>query len=173
MTAQITAASELHHAPQVVFDSLADLRNHALLAPGWVELRSRDLGTDLPVHAIVRLRGPLAMRRTATTAIVDAREPAVIAGRAGIGKRTRASISWTIAGQRYRTSVSLRVIVEETAFLDGVVLRLGGRRWLQRRLAHGLVCLGDQLDAQALPSVRTSARTGASLRLGLTLEPAA
>jgi hypothetical protein len=169
MTAQITAASELHHAPQAVFDFLADLRNHALLAPGWVELRSRDLGTELPVHAIVRLRGPLAIRRTATTAIVDAREPAVIAGRARIGKRTRASISWTIAGQRYRTSVSLRVIVEETAFLDSVVLRLGGQRWLQKRLAHALVCLGDQLDAHPWPS----ARTGGSLRLGLTLEPAA
>lgn len=103
MTAPITARAELAQRLQAVFDFLADLRNHALLAPGSVERRSRDLGTDLPVQAIVQLRGPLAIRRKATTAIVDARQPAVMTGRARLGKRTHASISWTIADPRDRT----------------------------------------------------------------------
>ncbi len=33
------------------------------------------------------------------------------------------------AGRRSHTSVSLRVIVEQTDFLDGVLVRLGERRW--------------------------------------------
>jgi hypothetical protein len=152
-----------------VFDFLADLRNHALLAPGAVELRSRDLGTDLPVQTIVRVRGPLAIRRTATTAIVDARQPAVIAGRVRIGKRTQASISWTIAGRRDRTSVSLRVIVDKTGFLDGLLLRLGGRAWLQRRFADALARLADELAVAVAPNVCTAA----SLRPRPVLQPAA
>ncbi|MEO9023688.1 MAG: hypothetical protein ABI339_01605 [Solirubrobacteraceae bacterium] len=95
--------------------------------------------------------------------------PAVIAGCARTGKRTRASISWTIAGQQYHTSVSLRVIVEDTALLDGVLLRLGGRRWLQRRFAHALACLAHQLAAAASPDTCR----GESLRLRLALESAA
>jgi hypothetical protein len=169
MTAQITARAELAQRPRAVFDFLADLRNHALLAPGSVKLRSRDLGTELPVQAIVRLRGPLAIRRTATTAIVDARAPAVITGRASIGKRTRASISWQVAGRRDHTSVTLRVTVQETGFLDGVLLALGGRGWLQRRFADALACLADQLAAAAAPSICA----GESLRLRPALQPAA
>lgn len=169
MNAPITARAELGHPPEAVFDFLADLRNHALLAPGSVELRSRDLGTHLPVQAIVRLRGPLALRRTATTAIVHSTHPALIAGRARIGKRTRPSISWTIAGPRDHTSVSLRVIVEDTGSLDGVLLRLGGRRWLQRRFADALACLADQLAPEASPN----ACTVASWRPRPALQPAA
>ncbi len=169
MTAPITAGTELAQPPQAVFDFLADLRNHALLAPGSVELRSHDLGTALPVQAIVRLRGPAAIRRTATTAIVNARQPAVIAGRAAIGKRTLASILWMIASEPGGSSVSLRVIVEATGFLDGLLLRLGGRRWLQRRFADALACLADQLA----PHVSPSACTVASLCPRRALQPAA
>jgi hypothetical protein len=155
MTAQIMAGSELHHAPQVVFDFLADLRNHALLAPGSVKLRARDLSAELPAQAIVRLRGPLAIRPTATTAIVEATAPGVITGRDSIGKRTRASISWTIAGRRDHTSVTLRATAQDAGFLDGVLLRPGGRRWLQRRFADALACLAGQLAAATAPRTRT------------------
>jgi hypothetical protein len=158
MTAQITARGELAHSPHAVFDFLADLRNHALLAPGSVKLRARDLGAELPAQAVARLRGPLAIRRTATTAIVEATPPGVIAGRASIGKRTRASVSWTIAGRRDRTSVTLRVTVQDAGFLDGVLLRLGGRRWLQRQFADALSRLAGQLAAAAAPNTCTGQR---------------
>jgi hypothetical protein len=169
MTTPITAASELHHAPQEVFDFLADLRNHALLSPGSVQLRSPDPHGGVPIQAIVRLCGSLAICRTATTAIVDAGQPAVVAGRARIGKRPRASISWTIAGRGKHANVSLRVIVEETGFLDGVLLRLGGRRWLHRRFADALACVADQLAAVVSPNVCSVA----SLRPRPALQPAA
>ena len=152
-----------------MFDFRADLRNHALLAPGSVELRSRDLGSELPVQAIVRLRGPLAIRRTATTAIAAARQPAVITGRASVGKRIRSSISRTIAGRRDHTSVTLRVTVQETGFLDGVLLRLGGWGRLQRRFAESLACLADQFAAAAAPNTCT----GESPPLRPALQPAA
>ena len=149
MIPPITAEAELAQPSQAVFDFLADLRNHALLSPGSVQLGSLESQNGLPIQAIVRLRGPLAIRRAARTAIVDARHPAVIRGRARIGRRTRASITWTIAGRENHSSVSLLVAVEEASFLDGMLLRLGGRRWLQRRFADALARLGDQLAGAA------------------------
>jgi hypothetical protein len=169
MTTQITARGELAHSPHAVFDFLADLRNHALLAPRWVKLRSRDLGTELPHQAIVRLHGPLAIRRTATTTIVDARAPALVTGRARIGERTRAAVPWTIAGRPNHSSVSLRVTVEETGFLDGMLLSLGAREWLQRRFADALACLADQLATTAAPNICA----GESPALRPALQPAA
>jgi carbon monoxide dehydrogenase subunit G len=169
MTASITARSVLAERPHAVFEFLADLRNHALLAPGSVELRSRDLGNVPPVQAIVRLRGPLSIRRTATTAIVDVKAPAVIAGRARIGSRTRASISWTLASRGEDTSVTLRVTVEETGLLDSALLRLGGRGWLERRFTEALACLADQFAPAAAPK----AGTGQGLALRPALQPAA
>lgn len=170
MTAPITASAELAQRPEAVFDFLADLRNHVLLAPDSVELRSRDLPSNLPVQAIVRLRGPLAIRRTATTEIVSTTRPALIAGRASIGTQTRVSIAWTIASQPGGSSVSLRVIVHATGLLDGLVLKLGVRRWLQRRFADALACLPDRL---ARAAASPDPGRVASLRLRPALEPAA
>jgi hypothetical protein len=168
MNDPITARAELAQRPPTVFDLLADLRNHALLAPGSVQLRSRDLSTERPVEAIVRLRGRLAIRRTASTAIVDARAPAVIRGRASIGKRTQATISWTPVSRRDNTSIALRVTVEETGFLDSVLPRLAGRGWLQRRFADALACLAHQFAA-AVPN--TSTREGLPVRSALQPAP--
>jgi len=169
MTAAITASAELAESPRAVFEFLADLRNHALLAPGSVELRSRDSGAEAPTQALVRLRGPLAIRRTASTAIVEASAPAVIRGRASIGKRTRASISWTLASRRDHTAVTLRVTVQDTGFFDRVLLRLGGQGWLERRFADALVCLADQFAPAAVPHTCT----GEGLSLRPALQPAA
>jgi hypothetical protein len=167
-TAPITASAEIAAGPQTVFDFLADLRNHVLLAPDSVELRARELGSERAARAIVRLRGPLSIRRTATTAIVDARAPSMIIGLATIGKRTRASISWAVRDRRDHSTVTLRVTVHQAGFLDGVLLRAGCRGWLQRRFADALARLADQFAAAAVPN----SRTGESLPLRPAHQPA-
>lgn len=170
MTTPITARAELADSPQVVFDFLANLRQHGSLAPSSVRLLSRDPDTGVPVHAIVRLRGPLTIRRTATAKIVRTRPPGIIAGRAKIGRRTRGSVAWTIASRPFGSGVSLCMIVEATGLLDGLVMRRGGRRWLERRFRDALACLADQLAwAAASPTPRTSE----SLCPRLAPEPAA
>lgn len=154
ITTPITARAELADSPQGVFDFLANVRKHGSLAPSSVRLLARDPDAGVPVHATVRLRGPLAIRRTATAKIVRTRTARMIAGRAKIGRRTRGSVAWTIASRPFASGVLLCMTVEATGLLDGL---RGGRRRLERRFGDALACLADQLaSAAASPTARTS-----------------
>jgi hypothetical protein len=134
-------------AREAVFAFLAEIENHEALARDSVELISlerRSGGTDA---AVVRLRGPLAVQRTADTTVLALRAPAWIAGRASIGRRTRAWITWQIEAGEPGSTVSLSVLVERVALRDRVILVLGGRRWLRRRFESALSSLSEQLAA--------------------------
>jgi hypothetical protein len=142
---EIAATEEIAAPRETVFGFLASLENHAVLGRDSVELlsvRSRAGGAN---EAVVRLRGPLAIRRTASTAISGTRAPESISGHAWIGPRTRASVAWQIDSAQHGSIVSLRVIVERAGIRDWLLLALGGRWWLKRRFARALRCLSHQL----------------------------
>jgi hypothetical protein len=142
---EIAATGEIPAPRETVFGFLASLENHAALGNGSVELLSLRRRAGRASEAVVRLRGPLAIRRTAWTAILGIRASESIYGRASVGPRTRAFIAWRIECAPHGSTVSLRVIVERVSLRDRLVLALGGRWWLRRRFTSTLRCLSHQL----------------------------
>ena len=143
----ITACRKLPVPPQTVFGYLEDLANHVSMAPHSAQVMSLGPGPRGLGHAVVRLTGPLGLRRTATTEIIQADASGFIAGRARVGKRTEACVSWRIAADEEGSDVALSASIEAAAPLDALVLRLGGRRWIARRFAAALDTLAGLLVA--------------------------
>src|SRR4051794_31618329 len=147
MSASPIATSRLVAAPpDTVFRYLEDLANHARLAPRTAELMKLDRRPGHLDRATVRLLGPLGLRRTASTELVRTEPPRLIAGRATVGTRTTASVSWTIAAAPAGSVVSLSAAIGATGPIDSLVLHLGGRRWIARRFSLALDRLAAQLD---------------------------
>ena len=153
-TADVEAAAVIPAAPEEVFAFLSDLRNHWRLADRFVEvvtLESSEVG-----HAdggTVRVRGPLGLRRTATTRVVAAREPRLMIGTAELAGGTRARVSWFLGKRLNSTRVRLAAEIERASLLDRVLLALGGRWWLRRRFASTLERLAAEfaLGAERAP----------------------
>jgi hypothetical protein len=133
-------------APDTVFRYLEDLANHARLAPRTTDLVRLYRRPGHLDRATVRLRGPLGLRRTASTELVRTEPPRLIVGRAMLGPRTTVSVSWTIATAPAGSVVSLSATIEAAGPLDSLVLRLGGRSWIARRFSSALDSLAAQLD---------------------------
>jgi hypothetical protein len=153
--------------PEAVFGYLEDLSNHVSLAPGSARVLSLGPGDRGLGHAVVRLTGPLGLRRTASTEIIRADAPGFIAGRASVGSRTRACVTWRIAADEDGSGVTLSAAIEAAGPLDALVLRLGGRRWIARRFAAALGVLQRQLQEAAHPHPAPGA-TGQLRRAGAT-----
>jgi hypothetical protein len=142
---EIAATLEIGAPRCAIFAFLAKLENHAALGGGSVELLLMESPSPTAGAALVRLRGPLGIRRTASTAILRTQMPESITGRATIGPRTRAYVSWDIAPAPHGSAVTLRATVEAAALRDRLLLTFGGRWWLERRFAGALRSLSDQL----------------------------
>jgi carbon monoxide dehydrogenase subunit G len=165
----IVARRRIAASQQDVIRFLEDLENHARLAPCSVEVLSHDGGYECAAHAIVRLRGPLGIRRLAQTELQPVRAGASsIRGRARIGNRTAATVSWTIRDRGGISEATLCAAVEEAGPLDWVLLRLGAGRWLARRFAAALERLSDELASTAQQSAR---RASAGLPTSSPAEP--
>jgi hypothetical protein len=144
---EIAAERFVDAAPGAVFAFLSNMENHWLLADRFVELVSLELAGGVGDGGTVRLRGPLRLHRTATTR-VDAVSPERLAGSAAIGRRTHATLRWTLNPHDGGTAVRLAATVETLSLVDRLLLGLGGRRWLRvcfaatiERLAHQLAPL--------------------------------
>jgi hypothetical protein len=142
---QIAATREIPAPRETIFGFLATLENHAALARGSVELLSLECRAGTASEAVVRLRGPLAIRRTASTAITGTRAPESISGRAWIGPRTRVFVSWQIESAAHGSTVSVGAIVETAGLRDRLLLAFGGRWWLRQRFATALSCLSHRI----------------------------
>jgi hypothetical protein len=92
----------------------------------------------------VRIRGPLGIHRRARTTLVSTEPPALIRGRAELG-RTVGHVTWTLQPAGGGTRVTLDATVERAWAGDRLLLRLGGRRWLRRRFERVLETLERQL----------------------------
>lgn len=145
---RIVARGQIAASPDAVFGFLSDLGNHARLAPGAVEVRSLERQPDGGARALVRLKGPLGIRRSAVTELLPA-DPAsdAIIGRARIGRRTAASVVWTIRPNGNGSAVTIRAEIESVNRLDGFLLRAGADRWVARRFAVALARLTHELRA--------------------------
>jgi carbon monoxide dehydrogenase subunit G len=132
-----------------VFAFLADAGNHWRLADGKIELVELADDAEAPLAGIVRLRGPLGVRRQARTRVVRLEEPAVIAGVAQLGGRTKGEVQWDLKEvDRGRTEVVLSARVCRAGWVDRLLLALGGRLWLRRMFASTLRRLARQLAAE-------------------------
>jgi len=132
----------------VVFDFLADLENHWLLADRFVEVLTleRPPGGGPARGGRVRVRGPLGISRTAQTRVAEADPPHAIAGTASVGRRTEAQVRWTLAPEGESTRVRLEAAVQRAGTIDAVLLAAGGRRWLGRRFDSILATLARRMD---------------------------
>jgi hypothetical protein len=135
----VSSIAARRHVPrprEELYAQLADLRGHWQLAGRWVQpLELHDGG------GVVRVRGPLGLRRTITTELSELRPPECVAGEARLG-RTRASISWLLDADGDGTLVTLRAQVLDASPLDRLLLAAGGRRWMRGRFEATLERLG-------------------------------
>jgi hypothetical protein len=141
----IAATRQIRAPRETIFGFLVSLENHAALGRGSVELLFLECLAGSASEAVVRLRGPLAIRRTASTAITGTRAPESISGRAWIEPRTRAFVSWQIESAPHGSTVSVGAIVETAGLLDWLLLAFGGRWWLRRRFASALRSLSHRI----------------------------
>jgi polyketide cyclase/dehydrase/lipid transport protein len=148
-TADVEAAALVPAAPEEVFAFLSDLRNHWRLADRFVEVVTLESAERGPADGgTVRVRGPLGVRRTATTRVVAAREPRLLIGTAELAGGTRARVSWVLGKRMSSTRVRLAAEIERAGTLDRALLALGGRWWLRRRFASTLERLAAEFARQ-------------------------
>jgi uncharacterized protein YndB with AHSA1/START domain len=140
----IEAQATVHAPSAEVFAFLSELGNHWRVADRFVEVVSLD-----PDGGVVRVSGPLGLRRTAVTRVERMEPPHRIVGSARIGRHTRARVSWILAQSAEITHVRLAAELESASPLDRFLIAFGGRRWLARRFASALTRLGTHLGAES------------------------
>lgn len=144
----IGASALVPAPPAEVFAFLARLDNHWLVADRWISVVALDGDGD---GGRVRICGPLGLRRTADTRVLRATAPVALEGSATLGA-TSARVSWALQDRGGATQVRLEAEVERASALDRLLLALGGRRWLRRRLGHTVVALARRFAERGATS---------------------
>lgn len=141
---------------EAVYAFLADLANHWDLADRWVEVVSLS-----PAHdgGRVRLRGPLGLRRTVDTRVVEVDPPSRIEGTARLG-RTVAAVRWELRTEPRGTRVHLAALVLAAGPFDRLLLAAGGRAWLRRRFTVTLSRLAETVNGRAARPTSSRRRPG-------------
>jgi uncharacterized protein YndB with AHSA1/START domain len=140
--AEIEATAVVPATPEEVFEFLSDLSNHWRLVDRFVEVVSVDGDSG-----VVRLRGPLGVRRTVRTHVLQTDRPRALEGVAELSGGTRARVSWALSPEHGATRVRLTAEVLSASRPDRLLLALGGRAWMRKRLAFGL----ERLASATLP----------------------
>jgi uncharacterized protein YndB with AHSA1/START domain len=136
---RIQAERVVAASPEAVFGFLSELRNHWKLTGRWVEAVALE-----DSNGSVRIHGPLGLRRTARTLVVDAAPSHVIHGTAELSGGTLARVAWELSEDVGGTAVRLSADVEHATLPDRLLLALGGRAWMARRFEAILERLEDQ-----------------------------
>lgn len=147
---RIASAEREVAAPQdELFAYLADLEQHWQLADRFIEVVSLDRPADGgPAHGgVVRMRGPLGIRRAARTRVVVEERPSRLSGIAEVGSGTVARVSWMLHPSGGGTRVRLAATLERASPFDRTLLALGGRGWLERRFGSILDTLARRVGA--------------------------
>jgi hypothetical protein len=137
---RIEASRVVKASPEAVFAFLSDLGNHWRLTGRWVEAVALE-----DSNGSVRIHGPLGLRRTARTTVIDAEPSRVMHGTAELSGGTVARIAWELAPADGGSAVRLAAEVERMAPGDRLLLALGGRVWMQRRFDAILARLDEQV----------------------------
>ena len=159
MSLRIQAVGTVAAPRSAVFEFLSDLENHWALADRFIEVLSLERGAEpgSPAHGgRVRIHGPLGLGRTAVTRVIAADPQHQLRGTARLGRRTRARVRWRLSPAGDGTRVELSAVVETAGPLDRLLLRAGGRAWLERRFALVIERLGEVVEA-ASPRFRAEA----------------
>ena len=144
--ATVAAALPLKARPQAIYDFLQRLPNHALIGGRGLRL---DGVADDGRAALITLRGPLGIRRTARTTVTNLRPPGRFGGTALVGKRTMAQVNWTIERAGTGSFVTLSATIVRAGPMDRLLLALGGRWWVARSFRHAIALLGAAVDDAA------------------------
>jgi len=136
---RIEAERVVAASPEAVFRFLCRLENHWKLTGRWVDAISIDDG-----RGRVRIHGPLGLRRTAATAVVDAHPDHLIHGTAELSGGTVARVAWELSEDASGTAVRLSAEVDRATLPDRLLLGLGGRAWMTRRFDAILARLDEQ-----------------------------
>ncbi len=143
--ADVEAAALVPALPEDVFAFLADLGNHWIVTDRFVSVVDLHGPEQGPADGgVVQLRGPLGVRRTVITRVVASKAPRLLIGTAEIEGGTRARVSWALAEHLGSTRVRLAAAIENASALDRLLLRLGGRAWLERRFDATLAGLVEE-----------------------------
>jgi uncharacterized protein YndB with AHSA1/START domain len=141
---EIAAEREIGQPPEDVFAFLTDLENHWLIADRFVDVVELEGPPGARHGGRVRIRGPLGIRRTATTRVLTALPTTAMQGGAWIGALTHARVKWRLEPGGAGTRVALHATVQDASALDRLLLALGGRRWMQRRFESTLERLAER-----------------------------
>ena len=146
-----SAERDLAAPAGALFTYLADLEQHWQLADRFIEVVSIEgrVAGGPARGGVVRMRGPLGIRRAARTKVVEEERPTKLCGSADVGAGTIARVSWTLHPNGDATRVRLEARVERASPLDRALLALGGRRWLERRFHTILETLERRVGAVA------------------------
>lgn len=143
---ELCASATVPAPPERVFDFLRSLDRHWGLIGGRAVPLQVENGGD---GYVLRLRGPLGIRRTVRTRILTEQEPGLLVGRAEAGRRSRAFLSWSIKPSRDASRVVLVLRTESVAVGDRLLLLAGGRRWLASTLRVAVRTLASRLAVEA------------------------
>lgn len=136
---RIQASRVVAASPEAVFAFLSDFENHWKLTGRWVEAVAIE-----DSKGSVRIHGPLGLRRTARTTVVDAEPSHVMHGTAELSGGTVALVAWELGEDARGTAVRLSAEVQRAALPDRMLLALGGQRWMKRRFDAILARLDEQ-----------------------------
>jgi hypothetical protein len=137
----LSASRAVDASPETVFSLLSDLPGHWQLADHFTQV------VELDAHGgVIRLCGPLGLRRTARVRLVRSEPPLLLVGEAHIGRRTLGRVRWELESVGDGTEVTLSAEILRAGPGDHLLLALGGRRWLHRRLAATLDRLATVLS---------------------------
>ncbi len=129
---------------------LADLdRHHALIDSGMTIL-ALDGPRGARTGGLVELRGPLGLRRRAQTKVEAAKHPRWLAGTAATPSGTRASLEWYLRASPHGTRVDVELQITPATRRDRLLLALGARPWLRRRLRAAVDRLGAIASSRAV-----------------------
>lgn len=117
---------------------LADPANQWRLATSFVNVAGLQPAGD---RCDARLRLPLAMRRSASMHVKRSRGDRLLTTELRFGRRTFGWATWILTPSRGTTEVDVAIQPESRSLSTRLVLLLGGRRWITRRLEIALATL--------------------------------
>jgi len=147
---RISVTHTIPVAATSLYAFLADLDNHLRFADRHLAVTRLDGVPGDRYGGEIHIRGPLGLRRIARMRILARTAPHLVAGRAEIGRRTVAYVQWRLHRHGAGTTVELATTVASAGPVDRLLLALGGRLWLRRRMAATLAALAVLVAPTAL-----------------------
>jgi hypothetical protein len=117
---------------------LADPANQWRLAASFADVIALEPAGD---RCDVQLRLLLGKRVHASVHVKPSRRGRLLTAEVRIGTRTIAWVTWILTAGRGTTEVDLAVKLESRSLATRLVMLLGGRRWIARRLETALATL--------------------------------